>query len=192
MTVRPLVIGVGNPDRGDDAAGPLAAERLRAAGVDAIAHGGDGPGLIEAWQGRDPVYVVDCMKSVAPPGTVRRFDAVAAALPRGAFHVSTHALGLGEAIELARVLGRLPPRLVVYGIEGRDFAVGAPPCPAVAESVDRVVRAIADALDTSEPGTGECGTAVPAVDGSGRAGSGRAGSGRAGSGRAGSGSPDRS
>jgi len=151
---RPLVLGVGNRYRGDDAAGLLAAERLAAAGIDAVEHPGDGPGLIEAWQGRDTVVIVDAMKSVAPAGTVRRFDAVAAPLPRAAFHVSTHALGLADAIELARTLGRLPPRLAVYGIEGSAFAMGTPPGPAVAAAVDRVVALVIaelDAVDAPAP-----------------------------------------
>jgi hydrogenase maturation protease len=144
---RPLVLGVGNRYRGDDGAGPLAADRLAAAGIDAVEHPGDGPGLIEAWQGRESVVVIDAMTSVAPAGTVRRFDAAAAPLPRAAFQMSTHALGLADAIELARTLGRLPPRLVVYGIEGHAFATGTPPGPAVSAAVDRVVARVAAELE---------------------------------------------
>ena len=35
-------------------------------------------------------------------------------------------------MELARAIGRLPGRTVVYGIEGGSFAVGGPLTPAVA------------------------------------------------------------
>ena len=59
-----------------------------------------------------------------------------ARLPRPA---STHLIGLADALELARALGRLPPRVVVYGIEGHRFGVGDPVSPAVAAAVDRVV-----------------------------------------------------
>ena len=38
---------------------------------------------------------------------------------------STHALGLAEAMELARALGRLPP-VIVYGIEGKTFEIEMP------------------------------------------------------------------
>ena len=37
----------------------------------------------------------------------------------------THAFGVAETIELSRALGRLPLRLIGYGIEGRSFGPGA-------------------------------------------------------------------
>ena len=37
---------------------------------------------------------------------------------------STHVFGVGEAIELARVLEQLPPILIVYAIEGENFSTG--------------------------------------------------------------------
>ena len=51
-------------------------------------------------------------------------DASSDSLPSPPRSTSTHGLGLGEAIELARAMGELPSRIVVYGIEGRDFARG--------------------------------------------------------------------
>jgi hydrogenase maturation protease len=59
-------------------------------------------------------------------------------LPAGLFRVSTHRFGLADALELARALGRLPPRVVVYGIEGSRFAPGRPMSPAVAAAVERL------------------------------------------------------
>ncbi len=63
------------------------------------------------------------MRSAAPAGTVRRFDAIAEPLPAGAFALSSHALGLAWAVQMGRTLGRLPPALTVIGIEiaGTDF-----------------------------------------------------------------------
>ena len=48
----------------------------------------------------------------------------AAAARRSFGASSTHALGLADAVELARSLGRLPQRVVVYGIEGAAFEFG--------------------------------------------------------------------
>jgi hydrogenase maturation protease len=36
-----------------------------------------------------------------------------------------HAVGVAEAIELARCLGRLPARVVVFGVEGDCFETGS-------------------------------------------------------------------
>ena len=49
----PLVIGVGNPLRGDDAFGPRVAQGLAARGVPAVVHDADGLGLIHLWAGHD-------------------------------------------------------------------------------------------------------------------------------------------
>ena len=75
------------------------------------------------------------------PGTVRRFDATITPLPISVNLASTHGMGAAEAIELARSLDRLPPRLLVYGIEGSTFHPGQPMSQAVADAVE-VARAM--------------------------------------------------
>jgi len=88
-----LVIGVGNPDRGDDAAGLMAARRLRAdaqPGVVVREASGEATALIDAWDGFARVIVIDAAHSGAAPGTVTRFDAVAAPLPASLARESTH------------------------------------------------------------------------------------------------------
>ena len=124
----PLIIGIGNEYRGDDAAGLIAARRLKerlADSVTVLEQGGDGAALMEVWRGAETVIIIDAATSGAPPGTILRFEANARQIPQETFRCSTHAFGVVEAIELARALGRLPRRLVVYGIEGKNFAAGA-------------------------------------------------------------------
>jgi len=140
------VIGVGNRDRGDDAAGPEVARRLahRASGdLSAIeCDGGLGP-TFDAITGAGPVLVVDAMSSGAAPGTVRHFDAAAGPLPVAFAARSTHGFGVAEAVELARVLGRLPERVEVIGIEGACWDAGAPLSPPVEAAITRVVDELA-------------------------------------------------
>ncbi|HQF30290.1 MAG TPA: hydrogenase maturation protease [Hyphomicrobiales bacterium] len=137
-----LVIGVGNRLRGDDAAGPIVAERLAEMGIAAIERDGDGTRLLETMEGADEIVIVDAMRSGAAPGTIRRIDAVREPVPAGAFHYSSHAFGVAEAIETARAIGILPARLVLYGIEGARFDFGAPVDAAVAEAIAGVVSEI--------------------------------------------------
>lgn len=135
---RRLVIGVGNAARGDDAAGLITARRLGG-----LEHEGDPVALLEVWRDAEMAVVIDAVSSGVEPGTVHRFDATAAPLPaqvRGSS--STHALGLAEAIELGRTLGRLPRQLIVYGIEGERFEVGGELTPAVAAAVEAVATAL--------------------------------------------------
>lgn len=143
------MLGIGNACQGDDAAGLVAAERLRGrapAGVEVRELEGEPVSLVEAWDGADEVYVVDAVRSGSPPGTVHRLDASDEPLPATLSAASTHTLGVGEAIELARALGRLPARLVVFGIEAESIAAGAELTPAVAGAVDETVELLLEEL----------------------------------------------
>lgn len=132
-----LVIGIGNPGRGDDAAGLEVARRLRT--VPARERLGAGFDMIDEWEGADDVILVDAARSGAPAGTIHRFDATRVRLPATVFATSTHSMGVAQVVEVARALGLLPPRLWVYGIEATDFALGAGISAAVAASVQRLV-----------------------------------------------------
>jgi hydrogenase maturation protease len=84
---------------------------------------------------------------------VHRLDAAAGPLPTELFAASTHHLGLADAVELARALGRLPERLVVVGIEGRSFDAGEGLSP-------DVEAAVGDAVATVRREVGPC-TSAP-------------------------------
>jgi hydrogenase maturation protease len=125
---RVLVLGVGNRYRGDDAAGLLVADRVKEAGVPGLVVRecpADPMSIIETWTVFERVIVVDATSSGAKAGKIMHFTS-GKKLPRKIFskQVSSHGVGLGEAIELARALERLPNKLAVYGIEGVAFEVG--------------------------------------------------------------------
>jgi hydrogenase maturation protease len=140
---RALVIGVGNAYRRDDAAGLIAAQRLCGAARGTVTlrqSTGEGTALIEMWEGAEAVIVIDAVFSGGRPGTVYRLDAHAHPLPRSLFRSSTHAFTVADAIELARALNRLPARLVVFGVEGKQFSAGEGLSPEVRRAVDEIVR----------------------------------------------------
>ena len=132
------VIGVGNEWRSDDGAGLEVARRLGGRQLQ-----GEPIGLVEAIDGTDELAIVDAVFSGAPPGTVHEFEAGAEPLPVAIFGASsTHALGLAEAIEIARSLGRLPARVRVLGIEGARFDYGRGLSPEVEAAVEECTRSI--------------------------------------------------
>jgi hydrogenase maturation protease len=146
---RPRVLGVGNRLRRDDGVGPwVAGELARRVGnnIDVRQLAGDGFSLLDAFGGAHEVLLVDAVQSGAPPGTVHRLDAAASPLPDDALRCSTHALGVVEAVELARALGDLPARLYVYGIEGEDFGPGEGLSAAVAEAAGALVEELVSTL----------------------------------------------
>ena len=138
-----LVIGLGNADRGDDGAGAEVVRALAAEGIACIVHEGDGLGLIDAWAGYSSVAIVDAVRGGPEPGKFARFDAVSAPLPRieGA---GVHGVDLAQAIEIARALGRLPRRLVVYAIGASSFVLGEGPAEPVARACAEVRLRIRD------------------------------------------------
>ena len=136
------LIGVGNRFRSDDGAGIEVARRLREThppGCRILEEEGEPTSLIEAWALVKEALVVDAVASGAPPGTLHRFDATHGPLPTEMFKGSTHSLGVADAVELARELDRLPPRLAVYGIEGESFETGEGLSPAVEATVNALV-----------------------------------------------------
>ena len=143
MTI--VVIGIGNAYRGDDAAGLAAAwgliERVPE-GVSVVTTEQEPSRLLDAWAGADVAILVDAASSGDAPGAVKRFDASARPIPAGVFRSSTHAFGVGDAIELARALGTLPERVVVYAIEVDRLEPGAPISPRAAVGVEHVVEAV--------------------------------------------------
>jgi hydrogenase maturation protease len=146
------VIGVGNAYRTDDAVGLAVARALAGTlpgDVDVLEREGEPTSLIAAWEGADTVWIVDAVSSGAAPGTVHRVVATEEPVPASFARSSTHHVGLPEAIELSRAVGRLPRRLVLYGIEGRSFATGEALSPEVAAAVDAVAAAIrAEVVET--------------------------------------------
>ena len=102
-------------------------------------HEGEAIGLLELWQGADTAVVIDAVRSGAPPGTIHRLDATHAPLPSLVRRSSSHTIGIGDAIELARALGTLPRRIRVYGIEGHRFEAGGGLSDEVCAALDPLV-----------------------------------------------------
>ncbi len=124
-----LIVGIGNKYRGDDGVGPWVAQKLKECElpehVKIVEQCCDGAELIELWKNTDTVIVIDAVQTQSPAGTLHRIEAHHEEVPGDFFHYSTHAFSLAEAIELSKVLGELPANLIIYGIAGENFAMGA-------------------------------------------------------------------
>ncbi len=140
-----LVIGVGNETRGDDAIGPLVARKLSKLcdqSVSILEQSGEGAALMSSWCENDAVFIIDAVQSGKESGTIFRFDVHQEPIPRKFFHYSTHDFSVAEAIELARVLKTLPPRVIIYGVEGACFEPGIDLTPSVEAALDNVAESI--------------------------------------------------
>jgi len=147
--VRVVVIGVGNEFRGDDGAGPAVLRTIQdllPPGVELLVSDGEPTQLLEAWTGACLAIVVDAVAGgQAAPGTLHRVVVDADELTPAAeatTPASTHGLGLGTAIDLARALGRMPARLIVHGVQASDFSQGVGLSATVAAAVDQLAAAV--------------------------------------------------
>lgn len=114
------VIGIGSPF-GGDAVGFAAIERLGEETdllppeTELLTLDRPGSALIPLLEKSRAVILIDAMQSGRSPGTVQRLqldDLLAEANPP-----SSHSLGVAEALAMARALGVLPEKLLIYGIE---------------------------------------------------------------------------
>jgi hydrogenase maturation protease len=151
---RIVVIGVGNEFRRDDGAGWAVLDRLRERaaerplppGTVLATCDGDPARLIGLWEGAGLAVVVDAAHAhPGTPGRVHRLELDAGLLTQPPT-TSSHGLGLGEAVELARELGVLPDHLVVYAVEGADSALGTGLSPAVTAAVEPLAQAVEDEI----------------------------------------------
>lgn len=150
MTGRVVVIGVGNPYRRDDGAGPAVIEALRArvpAGTVLADSDGEPGRMLGLWRWQDAVVVVEVVH--AHPGRPGRLHTLTAerAARCAARSASTHALGLGETFALAAALDRMPRELTVHAVEGGDFGLGRGFSTAVADALPELIRHVAKAID---------------------------------------------
>jgi hydrogenase maturation protease len=146
-----LIVGIGNPDRGDDAVGRIVARQLmqRApADVRIVEHAGEATALLNDFRSARSAWLIDAAQSGSPPGTIHRIDCSTtdAVPPRGS--LTSHGFGAAEAIALARILGTLPLHCIVYAITAGQFALGAAPSPAVTLAAHDVVKRILAELAT--------------------------------------------
>jgi len=132
----PLVICVGNPYRRDDGVG-LAVMAALAERTRAVETTGESTALLNLWEGRQRVVLVDAMSTGAEPGTVHtliyRDGSWDAAPPAAA--ASTHGMGVAEAVGLGAALGGLPAEVVLVGVEVGDTTHGVGLSEAVAAAV---------------------------------------------------------
>ena len=154
-TARPrlVLVGIGNELRGDDGVGLELARRVaRRADPRVLAvreHAGETLGLIEELAPFGAAVLIDALRSGGVPGSSQRLDLSRDAVPRELRRsTSTHAIGVGEAVELARALELLPARVVLYAVEGERFDAGSPLSDAVHAALPGLTEALLRELRT--------------------------------------------
>lgn len=124
-----LVIGIGDPFQGDDAAGIDIVRRLEqqmAPLVDVAYSIGNTTHLMDLWEGREKVFLIDVVSTgMEETGYLHVFSENIQEIPVVFYQASTHLFDVVHAIEHAKALNKLPATLVLYGIEAQDFRMEA-------------------------------------------------------------------
>jgi hydrogenase maturation protease len=151
-----VVVGCGNPDRGDDGAGVVAVQSarpaLRAMGV-GVRITSSPLDLVELITDADAVVVVDAVRSgdaSRPPGTILLANGGPRGLPAALrSSISSHGLGVGEAIGLASALA-VRTAVVFVGVEAGTTDGGplslavAAAMPDLVATIERAARGLLD------------------------------------------------
>lgn len=142
-----LILGVGNPLLGDDAAGVLIAQQLQQRDdlpptVTVVDGGTDGLGLIPVMERYQRVIIVDAVPMGQPAGTIERFTWGDIQLNTHDRVFSLHQNGMTEALALADTLNCLPPEIVFYGIQPQNMEWDQPLSQAVESALPTLIEAL--------------------------------------------------
>lgn len=151
---RVTLVGCGRLDSGDDAAGILVGKVLDRRALPqtrVVLNESPGVDLIADMNGAELFIVIDAASATPehPPGSWERID----------YHdfsgtlqtnrcVSSHALSIAEALELAKRIGELPPHVWIYALFGCRFDFGTEP----SEQTTAMIQEVSDAVERDVTG----------------------------------------
>ncbi len=142
-----LVIGIGNPSRGDDALGPMLIERLEALALPGVEVLTDFQLQVEYLldlHGRDSVIFVDASLNARAPFEYYAIEA------RAGHDYTTHALPPESLLAAYQAhYGERPPHAHVLAIRGEAFELGIPPSMAALRNLSAAVTFLVDELNQS-------------------------------------------
>ena len=145
-----LVLAVGNPSRGDDALGPLLADRLAAARLPGVEVITDFQLQVEHaldLVGRELVIFVDAGTSIPPPFVLEAVE------PAADFLHTSHALSPRAVLATyLRVQGEAPPPSLLLCVRGESFELGEPLSASAARHLEAAWAELARRLASGRVG----------------------------------------
>lgn len=142
--MKTLVLGVGNVLLSDEGIGVHIVRLLRERygfpqEVEILDGGTLGLDLLPYVEAADRLLIVDAVQMDAPPGTMVRLEGteVPAVL---SLKYSPHQVGLTDLLAVARLRGRAPAEIVLWGVQPASLEVGLELSPTIAAQVEPLVR----------------------------------------------------
>lgn len=144
-----IIVGIGNPFRGDDGAGWAVIDRLNGklnASIVLSKQQGDIVELLDAFSNYAIVFLIDACHSKNLKNGWQRIDYHRNAIEIESHQTSTHGLNISQAIALAKNLNQLPQKLIIYAIAGENYQMGQ----MLSESVMKYAEEVAEAILNEE------------------------------------------
>lgn len=104
--------------------------------------------ILDWMEGIDELHLIDACRSEQPAGTVRRLDwaeqreQIVGGPDDGILQLggqSSHDFGLAQVLQLAEVTQRLPPKVIIWAIDGQNFTLDHVVSPAVSLAADSLL-----------------------------------------------------
>jgi hydrogenase maturation protease len=150
VTASTLVLGLGNVLLRDEAIGVWVADRLARRfelpeDVTVLEGGTLGLDLLPRLDGVERLLLVDAVRLGRVPGAIVRLqgDEVPAAL---GVKISPHQIGLADLLGTARLMGRDPVQLVLWGMKPERLDPGTGFSPRVAQALPRLLACVLEEL----------------------------------------------
>jgi hydrogenase maturation protease len=143
---RTVIIGVGNLLLGDEGLGVHVVEELNEMNlppnVEVFDGGTGGVSILNLMEGADKVIIVDAVLGVGEPGQI--YVVGIDKLLKGVVKFfSLHELDLLSALKIGKEMGKLPPELVLVGVEPKNYEkYSMDLSPEVKAAVPKVIEVI--------------------------------------------------
>ena len=141
-----LILGLGNPLQADDGIGCRVAQALERLilrdDVEVMDGGTPGVGLLNLFEGRRRVIIVDAAEMGRPPGEVVCFRPKDVTLTGSVQRFSLHRSGVADALALAHELKMPLPEISVLGVQPAYVEWGENLSPQVQAALPQVIEAV--------------------------------------------------
>ncbi|NOZ04419.1 MAG: hydrogenase maturation protease [FCB group bacterium] len=137
------IIAIGNVLYGDDGIGYSILQDLRKrpsfSGIPLINCGVDALSLIDHFSDTEQVIIIDAVKMGMQPGTIKVFETSDVEFTVLSKLFSLHGINLANVLELAELIGAIPDKITIVGVEPEQLQAGKGLSPAVADARTEII-----------------------------------------------------
>ena len=145
------VLGIGNILLRDDGVGVRVIEHLKEHNLPKEAELIDGgtatASLFPVFAETDHLIVIDVVKGKMSPGTIYRIGLNDLMPPKRA-SISLHDLGLLEALDMAKKIGKSPKSVVIFGVEPKEINWGMELSQEINGRLPQIERLVIEEIET--------------------------------------------